>query len=136
VNSRASSLIVASYAWIVAVLFGAILLDAAYARLATGDPADVRDLLLAIVAVVIVAGIGAVVVSWGRGVASVLLLISVALVGAELLAPAILSVMVDDIERAFGFGIGPWIRLGGIGTASVLAFVGWWLACRATRMTS
>lgn len=122
--SGVTRLIVATYAWVATVLFGAIALDVAYARAASAELADVRDLLLGIVAVAIVAGIGAVAASWTWERTRYLLLASLVLVIAELLAPALLSGVVGEAEASSGFSVGPWIRLAGGAGASLLAFAG------------
>jgi hypothetical protein len=132
VTLRVGPLLVGFYAWIVAVSCGAILLDVVYARLAADVVTDVRDLLLGIVAVTIVAGVGAVAAAWTFAAPRYLLLASVVLVVVEPLVPALLSGVVRDAEGALGVAIGPWIRIGGSGLASVLAFFGLWAFGRAT----
>jgi hypothetical protein len=121
---RGSMLVLpAAYAWLAAVLLGAILLDATWAAGAGEAGGEAGDLLLGITGLTIVAGIGAVAASWTER-APWLFLVSLLLVVGELLAPALFSQLVPDAQSATGVRIGPWIRLGGIWSASVLALLG------------
>jgi hypothetical protein len=124
-------LLVGAYAWIETVLFGAILLDVVRAtQVPDARMGEVRDALLGIGVLALLTGLGAVAAWWQTRTVSALLLASLALLSVEFLAPALLSQAVRDVEAASGFRIGPWIRLGVSGSASVLAFVGWWVASR------
>ena len=125
-TSRARFLLVGAYVWLVAVCFGGTLVDVAYASVVSGDPADVRDLLLGLSVMAIVAGIAATTAAWEWGAAGYLLLVSLVLVVGELVAPVFLSGSIIDAEGALGVGLGPWIRLGVSGSASVLAAIGFW----------
>jgi hypothetical protein len=127
-------LLVGLYAWIVAMAFGASLLDVVYAAHVPGDSTvdlgEVSDLLLGITALTVLAAIGAITASWGWKTARYLLVASLVVVVAELLTPAVLSQLVRDAEGGLRISIGPWVRLGESLLASVLAFVGLWQSWR------
>lgn len=119
----AAPLLVVAYTWLAAALLGAIVLDVAWATDLGGAGGETGDVLLGIAGLTILAGIGAVASAW-PGRAGRLLLASVLLVVAELFAPALLSELVQDVEATAGMRVGVWIRLGGIGSASILALLG------------
>jgi hypothetical protein len=81
----------------------------------------VGDLLLAIAALAVLTGIGAVAGTWGRKPARYLLLASLAVVVVGVLTPALVADIVRDAEGALGVRVGPWVRLGEGGLASTLA---------------
>jgi hypothetical protein len=109
-------------------MFGAVLIDVVYANLmSTSAPevlAEVRDFLLVLAAVAVLTAIGAIAAAWDHKPARYALVASFVLVVFAVLAPAILSGIIDEAERALGVRVGPWLRIGDAGLASVLAFVG------------
>jgi hypothetical protein len=119
----AAPLLVVAYAWLAAALLGAIVLDLAWAADVGGAGGEAGDVLLGIAGLTLLAGIGAVASAW-PGRAGWLLLASLPLVVAELFAPALLSELVQNVEASTGMRVGAWIRLGGIGSASILALLG------------
>jgi hypothetical protein len=129
-------MVVGLYAWTATVAFGAVLVDVVYAAQAstgaTSVPGEAADLQLGVVAVTLLMAIGAVAVSWDRRPARDPLLASLVVVVAALVTPLVLSGPVGDAEAALGVRIGPWLRLGVAGLASVLAFVGVRGAWRST----
>lgn len=122
------------YAWVVTAAFGATLMDVAYAAQVAGDRAvvlgDVSDLLLAVTAMTVVVAIGAIAVCWGRKRARNLLIASLAVVAVGLLTPILLSGIVRGAEDLLDLRVGPWVRLGEAGLASILAFAGLWESWR------
>ena len=122
------------YAWTVTIAFGAVLLDVVYAAQFPSDatvvPAEVSDFLLGVAALTVLAGIGAIAASWGWKPARYLLVASLLVVVVGLLTPALLSGLARDAESALGVRIGPWVRLGECGLASILAFIGLWESWR------
>ena len=71
-----SSLIVGLYAWVVAVSFGAVLLDVVYSNLVSEVAAafsEVADFLLYISAVTVLTALGAIGLSWNSRIARIFL---------------------------------------------------------------
>ncbi len=120
--------LVGLYAWTVTMAFGATLLDAVYAsRIATDSPlilAGVGDFLLGVAALSVLFALAAIAASWELKPARYLLVASLVVVVIGLLTPALLSETIRDAERALGLRVGPWVRLGESGLASILAFIG------------
>lgn len=131
-SSRASTWITGGYAWLSAVLTGTILAD--IVRAAGGDqaPSEAADVLLLLWGMTVLAGLGALVSAWTRPRTAVLLLISLTLVGAEVVVAVVLGPIVGDVESAVGVRMGPWLRLGASAAASLAAFAGWWASERAS----
>lgn len=125
-----SILLAGAYAWLVAVGFGAILLDVTYARLVTDLTNEAADLLLLIVGFAFVPGVAAVTAAWSVTAARNLLLISLALVVGEFLVPAVAGSIIRDAATTMP-GIGPALRLGGSAAVSVTAFVAFALVWRS-----
>jgi hypothetical protein len=121
-------LLVGLYAWTVTVAFGAVLLDIVDAtqvpRSSAAVLAEGSDLLLGLASLTVLAGIGAIAASWEWKPARYLVVASLVVVVAAVLTPAVLSDVIQEAERALGVRVGPWVRLGAGGLASILAFVG------------
>lgn len=117
-----STLLVGAYAWLVAVSFGAILLDVTYARLVTDPTNEAADLLLVIVGLAFMTGVAAVTAAWRSTAARNVLLVSLALAIGEFLVPALAGSIIRDAGATMP-GIGPALRLGGSAAVSVTAFV-------------
>lgn len=124
-----SILLAGAYAWLVAVSFGAILLDITYARLVTDPANEAADLLLLVVGLALLTGVAAVTAARRSLAARNLLLVSLALVIGELLVPALAGSIIRD-AAATTLGIGPAVRLGGSAAVSVTAFVAFALVWR------
>lgn len=136
VSQRRRSLGVGVYAWMTAVAFGMVLIDVSYAAnlpaaQGAGALAEVRDFLLTFGAMTVVVGVGAVAGAWPSGSARYALLASLALIVAELSAPALISQPILDAESATGIHFGAWIRIGVSASASAAAFIGFWVSSRA-----
>ena len=118
-------LLVGGYAWTVAVAFGAALLDVVHASPAGGSaPAgesEAADVLLALIALAIATGLGALAASADRPLVRGALLASLGILVGSLFAPSLLGGFVGAAD-----GAGSWLRLGLAGLASLLAFVGLW----------
>jgi len=121
------SLLVAFYCWVVTALFGATLLDVVYARAIRGafDPAQAAtlfsraaDFLLLLVALGVLAAIGAIGGAWQSSLARSLLLASALLLVGEVLAPIVLRPFV------LAPGAGAWVRLLLGASASALSLLG------------
>jgi hypothetical protein len=133
-------LVVGVYAWSSAVFLGVVLLDVALARLivAAGGTApysgasDVRDLLLPMAGLVIVAGLAAAASARRSPSVTVLLIAAVGLGLGELLVPALLARPIDDLSATIGIALGPWLRVGAAAAVSILAFGALWRVARAT----
>jgi len=122
---KIGSFFVGFYVWIISIFFGAILLDIVYSNLIVSRNIEaaeifeeVSDFLLIIGAVVIIAAILSIVLSWKLKIARYLFIASLLIILFEFLAPIILSQFVQD------FGNGHWIRLSISGLASILASIG------------
>lgn len=124
-----STLLVGAYAWLVAVSFGAVLLDVTYAGLVTDPTNEAADLLLVIVGLAFVAGVAAVTAAWRSTAARNLLLVSLALAIGEFLVPALAGSIIRDAGATIP-ALGPALRLGGSAAVSVTAFVAFALAWR------
>ena len=118
-------LLVGGYAWAAAVAFGAALLDVVHASPAGGSaPAgesEAADVLLALIALAIATGLGALAASADRPLVRGALLASLGILVGSLFAPSLLGGFVGAAD-----GAGSWLRLGLAGLASLLAFVGLW----------
>lgn len=118
-------LLVGGYAWAVAVAFGATLLDVVNASPAGGSaPAgesEAADVLLALTALAIATGLGALAAAADRPLVRGALLASLGIVVGSLFAPSLLGGFVGEAD-----GAGSWLRLGLAGMASLLAAVGVW----------
>jgi hypothetical protein len=127
-------MLVGLYAWTVTLAFGATLIDVVDAGpIPSGPsavPSEAGDLLLAISALAVLTGIGAVMGSWGSTLASYVLVASLAVAVVGLLTPTLVGGIISDAERALEVRIGPWVRVGEGGVASILAFVGLWESWR------
>ena len=127
VRGPIASLFVGFYGWVVIVFFGATLLDTVYANairgmLDSGKAAAVfssaSDFLLLVLALTVLAAIGAIGSSWQSGLARNLFLASGLLVIVELLAPIFMRPWL--LESNAGLGV----RLLLSAAASVLGFFG------------
>jgi hypothetical protein len=121
-----AALSVGLYCLLGVAMFGAALVDRAYAdavgtALAAGDAErvlrSVADLLLQLLAVTLLAGLVAIASAWSSTAARNLLLLSAAVLVAQLLAPALLVHVV-------GSGWGFWLRVTMSGATAVLALAG------------
>jgi hypothetical protein len=121
------SLLVGFYSWLVVAFFGASLLDTVYANAIRGVLDSVQaatvfskasDFLLLVVALTVLAAIGAISSSWQSSLARNLFVASVLLVIAELLAPIVLRPFL------LGSHAGLWVRLLLSASASVLGLLG------------
>lgn len=130
---RLGRIAVGFYAWAVTTAFGAALIDVVYARDASDGStlirAEASDVLLAIAALTVLAAAGAIAATWDRGRARTYVVASFAVVIAGLLTPTLLGAAVGPAEHG-SLGVGPWLRLGEAGLASLLAFIGLWEAWR------
>lgn len=122
-----ASLLVGFYGWVVIVFFGAVLLDTVYANairgvLDAGKAAAVfsaaSDFLLLVLALTVLAAIGAIGSSWQSGLVRNLFLASGLFVIAELLAPIFLRPLLLEVNA------GLWVRLLLSASASVLGIFG------------
>jgi hypothetical protein len=121
------SFVVGLYAWIITILFGAVLLDVVYSNLLgyymeTSETAkvfsEVSDFLLRIGFITVLASLSAIGFSWKSTIARNFFIASLAVLFVEFLAPRFLS------EAALNSGY--WIRLIINGTASILALIGFY----------
>lgn len=122
-----ATLLVGFYSWVVIVFFGAVLLDVVYAKairsiLESEQAAPVfstaSDFLLLVLALTVLAAIGAIGSSWQSGFARNLFLVSGLFVMAELLAPILLRPLLLDSNA------GLVVRLVLSASASVLGIFG------------
>lgn len=125
------AIVVGAYAWIVAMLWGMVLLDVAYANnlqssLATPQVlpvySEIADFLLLIGSLALLIGIGAILLAWRTRGAGISLLASLFLSLLQFMVPAVLS--------AVGPAEGGWIRIIFSTAISLLAFVGFYLYVR------
>jgi glucose dehydrogenase len=117
------ALVVGLYAWLVAVSFGLAWLDSQYARLVPGASdafREVADFLMFITLVTVLAGIGAVGLSWNSRAARNLLVASLLVV---LVVPFV-ALLILSPEARESSATGSIVRLSIGGVASVLAFAG------------
>jgi hypothetical protein len=121
------SLLAGSYAWMVAVFSGAILLDVVYANrlddlLATAERASlfagISDLLLLVGAATVLAALTAIAVSWPSKSAMILFIASLTALSLEFMLPVFAAPFLNIIQE---LGAGPWLRLLPVGLASILA---------------
>ena len=124
------SLLAGFYAWVVTVLFGAVLLDIVYARLLKDVPgasagtavfSEVSDVLLRIGFVTVLAAFGAVAASWRSAAARNLFIASLLFLALEFFLPMFASPFIESVER---LDLGPWLRVIPTGLASILALAG------------
>ena len=120
-----SSLVVGFYAWIMAIFFGAVLLDVYYSNLVRDLPgtagvayvfSNVSDFLLGIGFLTVIAGVGAIAFSWNSQGTRYWFIASLIVLFAEFFAPAFLpeTLLIN----------GDWLRITISASASLLAFVG------------
>jgi hypothetical protein len=124
------------YAWSTAFVAGLTLADVLFASTRSVPPtagSAVADLLLEVVAVLVMLGLLATASVWDRPRVRAPLLASLAIVVIGSFTPLLLGGVADAAERSLGVSIGPALRLGEVGLASVAAFVGFWRAMRARR---
>lgn len=110
-----STLIVEFYAWVIAIAFGAILLDVMYANLAPEAAAafsEVADFLPLLSAAVVFAAILAVGLSWRARTARYLFIASLMIIMLEFLIPAFFAPLLQGSAVATA------------ASASILSFVG------------
>lgn len=91
----------ALYAWLNTIVFGAVLMDISYSRLLGGGSVyaeQVSDFLLALSAVTIAAGVGAVLFSWRSLAAMIALLASVVIFLLEFIVPMFLLPLLNAME--------------------------------------
>jgi hypothetical protein len=123
-------LLVGLYVWTVTTMFGATVVDVVYAAQvpgrATGAQAEVADFLLVLAGLTVLAAIAAVAASWEWTPARWPIVASLAFVVLGLVGPALLLDVVREAETASGVRLGPWLRVGFAGLASLLAFLGPW----------
>jgi hypothetical protein len=133
--NRWQFLVAGLYTWIASVFFGAVLLDIVYFNAASSALApdetimlftEAADFLLLILALTLLAGIGAVAAAWKVGSARNLFVASLLLVIAEFLAPMLLFSIIEMAQASLGFNVGSWVRLTLSALASILAFLGSW----------
>jgi hypothetical protein len=119
-----SSVVVTFYAWVVAISFGAVIIDIMYARLAPGIEtafSEVADFLLLLYAVAILVAIVAIGLSWHLNAARNLFIVSLAIIFLGLLLPVFLSPLFrGDLGPALGTGI----RMALSALTSILVFMG------------
>lgn len=124
------TIIVGFYAWIIAVFFGGVLLDVSYANFLdqylsipdrTTTFSHISDILLVLGAVMILAALGAIVLSRNSRTARILFITSFIVVIFEFITPFLLS---QFFQGAHTFVFGPWIRIALSGSASLLALAG------------
>jgi phosphoglycerol transferase MdoB-like AlkP superfamily enzyme len=126
VNERFRFLFVGLYAWVAAVFLGGTLLDKVYANnlkgvLGSSERAmvfsEISDILLCIGFVLVIAGIGAIAVSWKSRIARNLFIASLVVLSFEILIPVFSALFKNTQELS-------WMRLLPSGIASILAFIG------------
>jgi hypothetical protein len=116
-------LVVGLYAWLMAVAFGAVLLDIVYSRLvpeATAAFAEVADLLLLIDGAAILVALVALGLTWTSRLARSLVVASLIVVLFGFSAPPLLGPLLRDA----GPVAGALTRIGLGALSSLLAFVG------------
>jgi hypothetical protein len=125
-----SSLVAGLYTWAVTVFFGAVLLDVVYSRLVPAAEtafAEVADFLLLVGVGTVLAALGAVVVSWRFRIPRDLFVASLAVISLEFLVPLLLPQLLREVQ---GSALASGIRILISGSASVLAFLGFFEFCR------
>jgi len=125
--SIVATLLVGFYSWVVVAFFGAVLLDVVYAKAIRGALDSEKaaaifsaasDFLLIVLALTVLAAIGAIGSSWQSGLARNLFLASALFVIAEILVPIFLRPLLIDSSA------GLWVRLFLSASASVLGVLG------------
>jgi hypothetical protein len=127
------SLVVGLYVWLVTVFFGAVLLDVVYSSLlpqTTSAFSEVADFLLRIGVVTVLAAIGAIVLSWRSRIPRDLFVASLAVISLEFLVPMFFPQVLRDMQ---GLALATGIRILISGSASILAFVGFYESCQVRR---
>ncbi len=126
-----SAIVVGAYAWVVAMFWGMVLLDVAYANKlrdalapSTALPvfSEIADFLLLIGSFIVVLGLGAVLLTWKSRGARISLLASLILLLLQFTAPALLAEMNPSD--------GQWIRIVSSTGISLLAFLGFYFYIR------
>ena len=118
-----SFLVIGIYAWITTVSFGLVLFDIVYSNLVpevTATFSEAADFLLLIGAVTVLAGIGAVTLSWKLKIVRCLLIVSLFIIVFKLFMPVLFLQNAQTVQE---FSAGPWIRLITSGLISALAFI-------------
>jgi len=121
---RLGALFVGLYAWLAALLFGAIIVDIAYSRLVPEEAAafsDVADFLLLIGFITFLDGLVAIAFSWKSKFARALLIASLLAFSFEFIIPIFASQL---MAHGLINNVGPWLRFIPVGLASILAFFG------------
>jgi hypothetical protein len=121
------------YTWLVTTFFGAVMLDVVYfggGRQLTAENAEMvsngADFLLLLGGLTVLAGLVAVISTWGQRAARWLFLASLGILLLEFIAPLLLGGVMESIRAAVGVDPAPWVRVIGSGAASILAFLGLW----------
>ena len=122
---KITSFFIGLYVWVIGIFFGAILLDIVYSNLIVSRNIEtaeifeeVSDFLLILGAVVIIAAVVSIVLSWKSKIARNLFIASFLIIIFEFLGPLIFSKFVQE------FSSGQWIRLAISGLASMFASTG------------
>jgi hypothetical protein len=122
---KVASFFTGLYVWIINIFFGAILLDIIYSGLIASRNIEaaeifeeVSDFLLIVGAVVIIAAVVSIVLSWKSKIARYLFIASFLIIIFEFLGPVFFSKFVQE------FAGGQWIRLAISGISSILASTG------------
>jgi cytochrome c biogenesis factor len=127
-------ILAASYAWILSVFAGNVILDIVYSRLLdrvedfptrSSIYAEVSDFLLLIGAIMVVLALAAIVSSWSVAPARNLFIASILLILIfEFLVPVVLFPFLRDSSGTPADSIGPWLRLVPVVLASFCSFWG------------
>gem|GEM_PF-6019291 len=118
------SVVARFYTWVVAISFGAVIIDIMYSRLAPDAEAafsGVADFLLLLYAVTLLAAIAAVGLSWHLSAARNFFIASLAIICVGFLIPVFLSPLFRGVHSP---ALGTWIRIAISGLPSILAFIG------------
>ena len=120
------------YAALVTVFGAAVLLDVVSANLTGGGLAgsELGDVLLLLLAVVMVAGVGAVWAAWPIPTARWLVTLGLALLSIEIVGPLLLTPLVGAFQDVAGLRLGAWIRVAGVGGAAASAWLALWIVIR------
>jgi len=118
-GDKLSAVVAGFYTWVVTISFGALLLDVVYATQAPrAASSEAADFLLLLTAIVAIAAIPAIAVSWGTRTARYLFIASLMIIMLEFLIPALFAPLLQ------GLAIGTAVRVVIGASASILAFVG------------